>query len=165
MTVADIRDEFLRHRDLGRKAIDQVSDSGLNQVHGEHNSLAVNVRHLHGFLTARFTEFLTSDGDKPWRKRDEEFALSFYPRTEVVRLYEEGWRVAAATLATLSDADLARQVSFRGQASGAGKSLLSLLTHVAYHTGQIVLLARQHPEKIWAPLSTPAKPVKSAAQR
>lgn len=152
-TLALLRDEFARHRDLGRKAIGQASDAGLNHLVGEHNSIGANVRHLNGFLTARFTDFLTSDGDKPWRKREEEFLVSFYPRAEVERLYDDAWTVVDATLAGLTDADLGKEVSFRGQKSSAEKALLSLLTHVVYHIGQIVLLARQAPAKDWAPVT------------
>jgi|ERR1043165_6429891 uncharacterized damage-inducible protein DinB len=161
-TIALLRDEFARHRDLGRKAIAQASDDGINRVQGEHNSIGVTVRHLHGFLTARFTGFLTTDGDKPWRKRDEEFLRSFYPRAEVERLYAEAWKVADATLSSLTDADLATAVSFRGQTGSAEKALVSLLTHVVYHVAQLVLLARQEPAAGWD-LLTVAKPAATAA--
>jgi uncharacterized damage-inducible protein DinB len=161
MSIADFRDEFLRHRDLIRKAIDQAGDDGLTATAGEHNSLAVNIRHLHGFLSARFTDFLTTDGDKPWRRRDEEFVPGNTTRAEVLRLHEEGWRIAAAALGELTDADLARTVSFRGQHTSAHKALVSLLAHVAYHAGQVVLLARQRPATAWSPV-TAARP---SAQR
>lgn len=162
-TIAFLRDEFTRHRDLGRKAIAQASDEGLNRVQGAHNSIGVTVRHLHGFLSARFTDFLTTDGDKPWRKRDEEFVVSFYPRAEIVRLYDEAWKVADATLASLTDADLEREVSFRGVKTSAHKALLSLLTHVVYHVAQLVLLARQSPAAEWNLLTVPAKPAAAVA--
>jgi uncharacterized damage-inducible protein DinB len=162
-TIALLRDEFTRHRDIGRKAITQASDDGLNLVHGDHNSIGVTVRHLNGFLSARFTDFLTTDGDKPWRRRDEEFERSYYPRGEIVRLYNEAWVITDATLASLSDADLPKEVRFRGQATSAEKALLSLLTHVVYHVAQLVLLARQAPAATWKPVTVTAKPAAAAA--
>jgi uncharacterized damage-inducible protein DinB len=161
MTINAIREEYARYRDLGRRAIDQASDAGLNQVYGEHHSIGVNVRHLHAVLIARLSDFLTSDGDKPWRRRDEEFVRSFYPRGELVRLYEEAWAVADDTLGALSDADLATEVRFRSQTTRADLALWSLAAHIAYHVGQIVLLARQAPAKEWKPVSVP---VRSAAK-
>jgi hypothetical protein len=161
MTIAAIRSELARYREYGRRAIDQASDAGLNQVYGEHHSIGVNVRHLHAFLISHLTDFLTSDGEKPWRKRDEEFVRSFYPRNELVRLYEEGWSVADDAVSTLGDADLAKEVRYRSQVARADVALWSLVAHIAYHVGQIVLLARQAPTREWKPVSVP---VRSAAR-
>ncbi|HEX3132894.1 MAG TPA: DUF1572 family protein, partial [Planctomycetota bacterium] len=90
-SIAFLREEFARQRDLGRKAIAQASDSGINHTVGEHNSIGVSVEHLHGLLTARFTDFLTSDNAEPWHRSDEEFVVSFYPHGEVERLYHKAW--------------------------------------------------------------------------
>jgi hypothetical protein len=161
MTIAAIREEFARYRDLGRRAIAQASDAGLNQVSGEHHSIGVNVRHLHAVLIAQLSGIPTSAGEQPRRQRDEEFIRSYYPRSALVRLYDEAWSLAEATLDSLSDADLAKDVLIRSQTAPAEQALWSLVAHIAYHVGQIVLLARQAPAKEWKLVS---EPVRSAAR-
>ncbi|GDY13458.1 hypothetical protein LBMAG53_23360 [Planctomycetota bacterium] len=154
MALADLVAEFRRLRDLGRRALDQASGSWVNQViANDHNSIAANVRHLNGVLRDRLGEFLISDGENPWRNREEEFARHVTTRQEVLRLWDEGWAVAEATLSKLREADLDLPVRFRGQAQPAGRTLLQVLTHVAYHVGQIVVLVRIQPDLAWRPVT------------
>ncbi len=136
-------DEYHRYRRIGEKAIEQVADDQLNQVIGEdHNSVAVIVRHIGGNLRSRFTDFLTSDGEKTWRNRDTEFEGTDFTRAQVNDLWTQGWEVLESELAKLTDADLTAQVVIRGQALTVDEALSRSLAHVAYHVGQIVFLAR-----------------------
>ncbi len=154
--IKDFIDEYLRYKIIGRKAIDQVPDADLNRVIGEDaNSIAVIVRHIGGNLESRFTDFLTTDGEKPWRDREAEFGQNEYGRGEIERVWEGGWAVLERELARLSDADLERQITIRGQAFTVHEALSRSLAHIAYHVGQIVLLARILKGNRWEWISIP----------
>jgi uncharacterized damage-inducible protein DinB len=149
-------DEYERYKIVGRKAIDQVSDEALNEVAGaDGNSIAVIVRHISGNLVSRFTDFLTTDGEKPWRDRDSEFEDTRPARDEIIEMWDRGWRVLESQLSTLSDSDLDRRVEIRGQSLTVHEALSRSLAHAAYHIGQIVLLARILKEGDWQWLSIP----------
>ena len=106
--------EYQTYRRLGLKAIAQVSDDALNQVLGaDNNSIAVIVRHISGNLRSRFTDFLTSDGEKSWRDRDSEFADTTYDRQTIESMWAEGFQVVEDQLNALTDAGLERQVTIR----------------------------------------------------
>ena len=109
--LQDFVDEYARWRAAGEKALAQVPDEALNRVPApDGNSVAMIVRHVGGNLASRFTDFLTSDGEKPWRDRDEEFAERSYARADVDALWASGWDVLEHALAGLTEADLARTV-------------------------------------------------------
>lgn len=142
--------EFQRYKATAEKALAQVSDAVLNHVPvPDGNSLAMLVRHLSGNFRSRFTDFLTTDGEKPWRNRDEEFAERTYTRAEVEQLWQEGWAVLEQTLESLTEADLSRTVHIRGQALRVDAALARSLAHLAYHVGQMVLLARMAQGEDW----------------
>jgi uncharacterized damage-inducible protein DinB len=152
--LQDIISEFSRYRTLGQKTLEQLPDTALNQALGEgNNSIAVIVRHISGNLISRFTDFLTTDGEKPWRDRDAEFADHTYTRTEVMDWWDKGWRVLTAELAKLTEHDLQKQVTIRGQTLTVHEALTRSLAHTAYHVGQIVLLARIAQGENWQTLS------------
>lgn len=154
--IKDIVDEYARYRSIGEKAIQQVSDQSLNSVLGtDNNSIAVIVRHISGNLVSRFTDFLTSDGEKPWRNRDSEFQDNQYDRREVERLWAEGWGVLESQLSELRDEHLQHHVYIRGQAWTVHGALCRSLAHVSYHVGQIVLLARILNDGNWQWISIP----------
>ena len=154
--LKDFLDEFERYRLIGKKALDQVSDSSLNLTIGpDNNSIAVIVRHISGNLISRFTQFLTSDGEKAWRDRDAEFETKPYSRKEVDDLWDKGWQVLVSELGKLNDSDLQRQISIRGQKFTVHEALSRSVAHIAYHVGQIVLLARIHAEQEWQWISIP----------
>lgn len=134
----------------------QVSDATLNRVPMEDgNSIAMIVRHVSGNLASRFTDFLTDDGEKPWREREQEFAPCELRRDEVEAIWRAGWSVLELQLAALTDADLARVVTIRQQPLTVHAALCRSLAHVAYHAGQIVLLARMSAQESWTSLSIP----------
>ena len=154
--IRDFINEYARYRSIGEKAIAQVSDDALNKVLGtENNSIAIIVKNIGGNLVSRFTDFLTSDGEKPWRDRDSEFQTASYDRAEVERIWSEGWSVLESELSKLTDEQLLQQVYIRGQAWTVHDSLCRSLAHLSYHVGQIVLLARILTEGDWQWISIP----------
>ncbi len=154
--LKDFVDEYQRYRLIGRKALDQTSDAALNHVIGdENNSIAMIVRHISGNLISRFTDFLTSDGEKPWRDRDTEFESRAYDRQEISEMWDKGWGVLETQLSALSDDDLGRTVHIRGQAWTVHAALSRSLAHVSYHVGQIVMIARMLAEGEWDWISVP----------
>jgi hypothetical protein len=160
--IESIRAEYTRYKALGEGAIAQVSDAQLGEVAGPAgNSITTIVWHLSGNLTSRFTDFLTSDGEKPWRKRDEEFVSRDVTRDELLRRWEDGWQVLFGALELLSDADLTRTVTIRQQPSLVHEALHRSLAHASYHVGQIVFLAKALRGEGWRYLSIP--PGKSQA--
>jgi hypothetical protein len=141
--LKDLSDEYSRYRRIGEKALQQVSDEALNEVlSADNNSIAMIVRHLSGNLLSRFTDFQTSDGEKPWRDRDSEFEETTYDRRDVEQMWAQGWEVLEAAISELTDENLQRNIYIRGQTWTIHAALCRSLAHVSYHIGQIVLSAR-----------------------
>ena len=139
---------------LGDGVLDQVSDAELFQrSDDEANSIAIIVQHLHGNMLSRWTDFLTTDGNKPWRKRDEEFEPVVDSRADIERLWEEGWKLTVDTIGALSPDDLLREVIVRGVPLGVIEAIQRQLAHYSYHVGQMVTLARQMRGADWQTLS------------
>jgi len=154
--LEDFIDEYRRYRLTGERAIAQLSDDALNRILApDGNSPAMLVRHISGNFISRFTDFLSTDGEKPWRNRDDEFVERHYARAEVEQLWVDGWKVLEDTLATLTEADLARKVTIRGYELTAHAALCRSLSHVAYHVGQLVLMAREGAAAPWEWISVP----------
>jgi hypothetical protein len=151
-----IKGEYLRYRALADGAMAQLTDAQLS-AEGPNggNSIAVICWHLSGNFASRFTEFLTSDGEKPWRQRESEFARRAPTREELQARWSGGWAILLDALAPLTDADLSRTVLLRGQPFLVHEALLRSLAHVAYHTGQIVYLAKALRGTDWQYLSIP----------
>jgi hypothetical protein len=154
--IEDFVGEYNRYKLLGDRAIDQMADDALNVIPGaECNSVAMIAYHVSGNLKSRFTDFLTTDGEKPWRDRDDEFENRECSRAEVRTIWNAGWLVLEGELARLTDADLARTVTIRKQPLLVHAALCRSLAHVSYHVGQIVLLARMSTGAEWRSLSIP----------
>ena len=150
--------EFRRYRDLAEKAMVQIPDEALNHVPApDANSVAMIVRHVSGNLRSRFTDFLSTDGEKPWRDRDSEFAERPYTREELRKMWDASWQIVDAELATLTDAHLQQTVVIRGVPASVQEALCRATAHVAYHAGQIVLLCRMYGTREWASLSIPKR--------
>lgn len=156
-TVLDgIRAEFTRYKWLGENALAQVEEQDLSPPGpGGGNSLATLVWHISGNLRSRFTDFRTSDGEKAWRRRDEEFVERPVGRLEVLAKWESGWTVLFAALDALTDADLTEDISIRAEPMTIGLALQRSVTHTAYHVGQIVYLAKARRAGAWTSLSIP----------
>ena len=153
--IASIEGEYRRYKTLAEGAIDQLADSVLADAAGGGNSIAIIVWHISGNLKSRFTDFLTSDGEKPWRDRDSEFLARHVTRAELQAKWEEGWRVLFAVLADLADADLERTVTIRAQSLTVVEALHRSLAHTSYHVGQIVYVAKALRGADWQSLSIP----------
>lgn len=154
--VESIRDEYLRYKALGEAAVNQLDEGDLS-VQGPNggNSIAVICWHISGNLQSRFTDFLTSDGEKPGRKREEEFRTRTVTRAELLSKWNQGWEVLLGTLATLSDEQLRQVVTIRGQSLSVHEALHRSVAHLSYHVGQIVYLAKSLRGADWAYLSIP----------
>ena len=151
-----IEAEYLRYKKLGEDAIRQLGAAQLTAPGpGGTNSIAIIVWHVAGNLQSRFTDFLTADGEKPWRNREEEFVRRDVPVQELMAKWEAGWQVLRAALSGLSDDDLERQVTIRHQPLFVREALLRSLAHVSYHVGQIVQSARAARGDGWQWLSIP----------
>ena len=154
--LKDFSDEYARYRSIGEKALQRVTDEGLNKVmNPDNNSIAMIVRHISGNLLSRFTDFQNSDGEKPWRDRDSEFEETEYDRRDVEQRWAQGWAALESALSELTDEDLQRNVYIRGQAWTINAALCRSLAHVSYHVGQIVLLARILNAGSWNWISVP----------
>jgi uncharacterized damage-inducible protein DinB len=154
--VQSIRAEFLRYKSLGEGALAQLRDEELcASPPGGGNSVATICWHIAGNFQSRFTDFLTTDGEKPWRKREEEFDSRQVTKAELLAKWESGWSAALATLAGLSDADLPATVTIRQQPLLVHEALHRSLAHVASHVGQIVYVAKAMRGDAWKSLSIP----------
>jgi len=162
-SVADVyREEAVREfrsiRRLAEKALTQVSDRDFfATLDSESNSIALIVKHIAGNLRSRWTDFLTSDGEKPDRRRDNEFALdaSADTRESLMARWEEGWRILFANVEPLTNEDLLREVPIRGEPHTVVRAINRQLTHYAGHVSQIVLLAKHWAGPKWQTLSVP----------
>ncbi len=149
-----IEEEYRRYRALAEAAMRQLDDGDLaRKPIPEGNSVAILVWHLSGNFKSRFTDFLTTDGEKPWRKRDEEFEDRAVTKAQLLEKWDEGWGVLLTTLAALSDEDLGSTVTIRGQGLTVREALLRSLAHASYHVGQVVLVARALRGNAWTFLS------------
>jgi uncharacterized damage-inducible protein DinB len=155
-TVASIEGEFLRYRKLGEGAFGQVSDAELGlAAPGNGNSMATLIQHLSGNFRSRFTDFLTTDGEKPWRERESEFAARTAAREDLRARWESGWKALEGALLSLTDADLGRTVTIRAQELSVREALHRSLAHASYHVGQMVMLGRSFRGDQWRFLSIP----------
>jgi hypothetical protein len=154
--VAAITAEYRRYKTLAEGAFAQVADDQLAQAGpAAGNSLAVLCWHVSGNLRSRFTDFLTTDGEKPWRQRDEEFVARPVSRDDLLAKWDQGWSVLLDTLETLDDDDLGKAVVIRGQSLPVHEALFRSLAHTSYHVGQIVYLAHGFCGSRWRYLSIP----------
>ena len=154
--IESIRAEYLRYKALGEAAIEQCSEQDLSSPGpNEGNSIAVICWHISGNFQSRFTDFLTSDGEKPWREREEEFRARSVNRAELRSKWDQGWSVLLGSLGELDDAQLQNTVKIRGQSLLVHEALLRSLAHVSYHVGQIVYVAKAMRGKDWKFLSIP----------
>ena len=155
----DVKAQFGKMKKLADDAVAQVQDAELAQrLDPESNSIALIMRHMAGNLRSRFTDFLTTDGEKPDRNRDGEFEeFREMTRRNVVDDWESGWRVLFGALDTLTPGDLLRDVFIRGERHSVMQALDRQLTHHSYHVGQIVFLAKHLRSAAWRTLSIPRK--------
>ncbi len=159
--LSRIEAEFRRYKRLGEGALRQMAADDLVADPGNANSGAVIVWHIAGNLESRFTDFLTADGEKPWRNRDSEFEARNASPSEIMEKWERGWSTLFAALADLTEEDLATTVLIRSVPHAVDEALLRAMAHVAYHVGQIVYLGKWFRGGAWEYLTIP--PGQSAA--
>jgi len=148
--------EFQKTRQLCDRSIAQLSAPQLHaRLDAEANSVAMLMHHLAGNMRSRWTDFLTTDGEKPWRQRDAEFEPPALDHDALVASWQSGWQVLFDTLATLTDDDLTRTVTIRGEGQSVLNALTRQLAHYAGHAYQIVLVAKHLKGEAWDVLSIP----------
>jgi len=154
--LEDTTSLFQHHKNLAERAMAQVTGEQLLAVlDPEMNSIAIIVKHLTGNMRSRWTGFPDADGEKPDRDRDSEFVNPPATREELMRAWDEAWSIVFAALASLSDADLARETTIRGERHSVLQAITRQLAHYAYHCGQIVLLAKHFQSAQWKSLTVP----------
>lgn len=147
---------FQHYQMLGNKAFEQVTEKDLFWQYNENcNSIAVIVQHLSGNMLSRFTQFLTTDGEKEWRNRDAEFETVITTKEELLQKWNEGWNCLFTTLQQLAVEDLEKIVYIRHQGHTVTEAINRQLAHYAYHIGQIVFIAKMIANNNWNSLSIP----------
>jgi uncharacterized damage-inducible protein DinB len=147
---------FRFYKKMAEGAMEQVTDEQLlATLDEEMNSIATMVKHMAGNMRSRWTDFLTSDGEKPGRDRDTEFVAPPAGREELLKRWNEGWDRVFHALTPLSDADLERKVTIRGESYSVMQAINRQIAHYAYHCGQIVFLAKHFKSSEWKSLSVP----------
>lgn len=147
---------FREEKTLGDKTLAVLNEEELQrQPNDASNSVAVIVQHLHGNMLSRWTNFLTEDGEKSWRKRDDEFETKTISKEAVLAIWEEGWKVLLDTLESLTDNDLLKTITIRTQPLLVVDAINRQLAHYSYHVGQIVYLGRWIRDDQWQSLSIP----------
>jgi hypothetical protein len=147
---------FRQYKKTTEGAMAQVSEAQLSEtLDDETNSIAIIVKHITGNMRSRFTDFLTSDGEKPDRNRDGEFVLAPSTRGDLMKMWELGWEGVFNALTPLSDEDLGRTVTIRGEPHSVMQAINRQIAHYALHCGQIILLARHFAGDQWKSVSVP----------
>jgi Protein of unknown function (DUF1572) len=156
--IEDARAVFRHSKKVAEGAMAQATDADLNAVlDPEMNSIAVIVKHMSGNMRSRWTDFLISDGEKPDRNRDSEFEEPAATRAELMAQWENGWNSLFTALEPLTDTDLTRTITIRGEAHSVMQAINRQIAHYGYHCGQIVLLAKHFRSANWKSLSVPRK--------
>lgn len=151
-----IRKQFVYYKALGEKTFDQLKDEQLFiQPAKESNSIAIIVQHLWGNMMSRWTDFLNSDGEKEWRKRDEEFEAIIQTREAMMAKWKEAWDCLFTALNTLKEEDLERIVYIRNEGHTVSEAIIRQLAHYPYHIGQIVYIGKLFVDENWKSLSIP----------
>ena len=154
--VEDVLAVFRYYKRLAERAMEQVTDEQIFAViDKEANSIAVIVKHIAGNMRSRWTDFLTTDGEKPGRDRDGEFVEPPATREGLMAMWEDGWNRVFSAIEPLTDADLGRTVTIRGEAHSVMQAINRQLAHYPHHVGQIVLLAKHFGCDHWQSLSVP----------
>jgi hypothetical protein len=146
------------YKELGERTFEQMEEKDFHwQPSSESNSIAVIIQHLAGNMLSRWTNFLTEDGEKGWRDRDEEFEVHNYSRQQLVDLWNKGWSCFLEALNSLKEGDLLKTISIRDESLSVIDAINRQLAHYPYHIGQIVYIGRLIKNEDWKSLSIPKK--------
>lgn len=152
----DATDLFRYYKKLAERAMEQCPEEGLFRTfESESNSIAIVVKHLAGSMRSRWTDFLTTDGEKPDRNRDSEFEEPASTREELLAMWESGWAVLLDTTTGLSEADLTKTITIRSEPHSVMQAINRQVAHYSYHCGQIVFIAKHFRGAQWQSLSVP----------
>ena len=160
----DIGKEYLRIvierfnsvKNLGDKTLNQLSEEEIHwNYNSESNSAAIIVKHLSGNMVSRWSDFLNTDGEKEYRNREEEFIDDITSKAELLTVWEKGWNALFGTLNNLSEQDLLKNISIRGESHLVLEAIERQMAHYAYHIGQIVYIGKQLKDNDWKSLSIP----------
>ncbi len=144
------------YKELGEKALEQLDEKDLHfHPNEESNSIAIIVQHLAGNMLSRFTNFLTEDGEKEWRRRDDEFEIHPYSKQQVMALWEKGWRCFLDTIGSLTKDDLLKTIYIRKEPMTVIDAINRQLAHYPHHIGQILFIGKLIKGKEWKSLSIP----------
>ena len=148
--------KFKVQKSLGEKTFAQLNDEDLFfKPSKESNSIAVIVQHMSGNMLSRWTDFLTEDGEKPWRERDKEFEDIPSTKEHVIDTWNKGWQCVFDALESLQAGDVLKTVSIRGESLSVVDAIVRQLDHYGYHVGQIVYIGRMIKDESWQSLSIP----------
>jgi hypothetical protein len=148
--------EFRYYKLLGERTIDQLDERELFwQYNSESNSIAMIVKHMWGNMLSRWTDFITSDGEKPWRDREAEFQNDISGKTELLQKWDEGWSRVLATVESLNENDLSTTIYIRNEGHTVTEAINRQVAHYAYHVGQIVFVGKMIKDAQWKSLSIP----------
>ena len=154
--LESIKKQFAYYKLLGDKTFVQLTDDKLFwQYNEESNSIAIIVKHLSGNMLSRWTDFLTTDGEKVWRNRDAEFENDISTRQELLAIWEAGWQCLFTALQSLTPEDLQKKIYIRNQSHDVTEAINRQLAHYPYHVGQIVFLGKMLCDNSWTSLSIP----------
>lgn len=154
--LQNIIKEFGRYKSLGDRCFEQLNDSDIFWCPGDQsNSIALIVKHMAGNMLSRWTNFLSEDGEKPWRHRDTEFEDPYTSGKEMIAAWEKGWQCVFEALETINDKNFNDKVLIRNEEHSIPEALNRQLGHYAYHTGQIVWIAKIIKGADWQPLTIP----------
>ena len=148
--------QFRDYKLLAEKTFAQLQENDFHyQPNEETNSIAINITHLHGNMLSRWTNFLTEDGEKEWRQRDDEFEIHSYSQEKLLQLWEQGWQMVFNAMESLKPGDLEKTIYIRSKPLTVIDAINRQLTHYAYHVGQIVMLGKMIKGPAWKTLSVP----------
>lgn len=154
--LASVIKRFREYKTLGDKTFDQLEENDFHFApNASSNSIAVIIRHMHGNMMSRWTNFLTEDGEKEWRRRDEEFEEKPDDKTQLLRIWNEGWQVLLDTMNSLKEEDLLKNITIRSQPLSVTDAINRQLAHYGYHVGQLVYIGRWIRDADWKSLSIP----------
>lgn len=149
---------MMSYKSLGDKTLEQLHDEELfyRPTPGS-NSIAIIIQHMYGNMMSRFSNFLTEDGEKPWRKRDEEFEANEFTRQDLADCWDTGWSLVQSVISSLKEEDLEKEITIRGEKHFVYDAVLRQLAHYAYHVGQIVYIGKMIRNDDWKNLSMPKR--------
>ncbi len=149
---------LLYYKDLGDKTLSRLNDADFHfQPNEESNSIAIIIQHVSGNMLSRWTDFLTTDGEKEWRQRDAEFELQNLSKNELIDMWKKGWICCINTLQLITPDDLLKTITIRQEALSVTDAINRQLAHYPYHVGQLIYIAKIVQSHQWESLSIPRK--------